>query len=91
MVLVTALTVLILAPEYFLPVRMVGADFHATMNGKEAGETIQTIIDRETVQAKLLKPGEREEMANQSGSLVRRLFHVEQQQPSGAPWGWCDI
>lgn len=44
MELITALTVLILAPEYFLPVRMVGADFHATMDGKEAGEVIQGIL-----------------------------------------------
>ncbi|AWB46360.1 thiol reductant ABC exporter subunit CydD [Paenibacillus sp. CAA11] len=42
--LLPALTVLILAPEYFLPVRMVGADFHATMDGKEAGEVIQHIL-----------------------------------------------
>lgn len=42
--LLPALTVLILAPEYFLPVRMVGADFHATMDGKEAGETASAII-----------------------------------------------
>lgn len=40
----TALTVLILAPEYFLPVRMVGSDFHATQNGKEAGETIAAVL-----------------------------------------------
>lgn len=46
MMLVTALTVLILAPEYFQPVRMVGADYHATLNGKEAGQAIQSIIDR---------------------------------------------
>ncbi|WP_058302101.1 thiol reductant ABC exporter subunit CydD [Gorillibacterium timonense] len=45
MTLVTALTVLILAPEYFLPVRMVGADFHATQNGKQAAETMQEILD----------------------------------------------
>ncbi|GIP21952.1 thiol reductant ABC exporter subunit CydD [Paenibacillus sp. J22TS3] len=45
MVLVPALTVLILAPEYFLPVRMVGADFHATLDGKEAGQAMQAIID----------------------------------------------
>lgn len=44
--LVTALTVLILAPEYFLPVRMVGADYHATLNGKEAGSAIQSILDQ---------------------------------------------
>jgi ATP-binding cassette subfamily C protein CydD len=42
--LATALTVLILAPEYFLPVRMVGSDFHATQNGKEAGETIAAVL-----------------------------------------------
>ncbi|MBP1990989.1 thiol reductant ABC exporter subunit CydD [Paenibacillus eucommiae] len=40
-----ALLVLILAPEYFLPVRMVGSDYHATLNGKEAGLAIQSIID----------------------------------------------
>ncbi|RJG18977.1 thiol reductant ABC exporter subunit CydD [Paenibacillus thiaminolyticus] len=44
MMLVTALTILILAPEYFLPVRMVGADYHATLDGKEAGEAMQSII-----------------------------------------------
>lgn len=43
--LVTGLTVLILAPEYFLPVRMVGADFHATLDGKEAGAAMKLIID----------------------------------------------
>ncbi|WP_410770519.1 thiol reductant ABC exporter subunit CydD [Fontibacillus sp. BL9] len=42
--LLPALTVLILAPEYFLPVRMVGADFHATLDGKEAGEAMEGII-----------------------------------------------
>ncbi|CAH1206297.1 ATP-binding/permease protein CydD [Paenibacillus plantiphilus] len=50
-----ALTVLILAPEYFLPVRMVGADYHATLNGKEAGEAIQAIID-EPVAAEVHSP-----------------------------------
>ncbi|WP_379138502.1 thiol reductant ABC exporter subunit CydD [Paenibacillus sp. sgz500958] len=54
MTLVTGLTILILAPEYFLPVRLVGADFHATLDGKEAGEAMKSIIDRETVQAKVL-------------------------------------
>ncbi|UHA75495.1 thiol reductant ABC exporter subunit CydD [Paenibacillus sp. 481] len=43
----TALLVLILAPEYFLPVRMVGADYHATLKGKEAGKAIESIIGRE--------------------------------------------
>lgn len=42
----TALTVLILAPEYFLPIRMVGADYHATLNGKEAGDKIKAIVEQ---------------------------------------------
>lgn len=45
--LMTGLTVLILAPEYFLPVRMVGADYHATLNGKEAGKAMQAILEEE--------------------------------------------
>lgn len=45
MTLLTGLTVLILAPEYFLPVRMVGADYHATLDGKEAGEAMGAIIE----------------------------------------------
>lgn len=55
MTLVTGLTILILAPEYFLPVRLVGADFHATLDGKEAGEKMKSIIDRETAQAVFLE------------------------------------
>lgn len=54
MTLVTGLTILILAPEYFLPVRLVGADFHATLDGKEAGEAMKDIIDRDTVKAEPL-------------------------------------
>ncbi len=48
----TALTILILAPEYFLPIREVGADYHATLDGKEAGKKIQEILDKESVQQK---------------------------------------
>jgi len=46
MLLGPALTVLILAPEYFLPVRMIGADYHATLDGKEAGAAINQLIER---------------------------------------------
>jgi ATP-binding cassette subfamily C protein CydD len=42
-----ALTILILAPEYFLPIREVGADYHATLDGKEVGKKIQEILDKE--------------------------------------------
>ncbi|WP_342493719.1 thiol reductant ABC exporter subunit CydD [Bacillus sp. FSL R5-0712] len=33
------------APEYFLPVREVGNDYHATLNGKEANEAMQVILE----------------------------------------------
>ncbi|OMF56891.1 thiol reductant ABC exporter subunit CydD [Paenibacillus sp. FSL R5-0766] len=46
MLLGPALMVLILAPEYFLPVRMLGADYHATLDGKEAGAAINQVIER---------------------------------------------
>ncbi|MFS0614182.1 thiol reductant ABC exporter subunit CydD [Lederbergia ruris] len=48
-VLMPALLILILAPEYFLPVRELGNDYHATMDGKEAGDQIQQILAMETM------------------------------------------
>jgi ATP-binding cassette subfamily C protein CydD len=56
MTLVTGLTILILAPEYFLPVRLVGSDFHATLDGKEAAEAMKSIIDQDEVKAKVIVP-----------------------------------
>lgn len=44
-----ALLILILAPDYFAPVRELGNDFHATMDGKEAGEEIRQLLAEETV------------------------------------------
>ena len=45
MVLLPALTVLILAPEYFLPIRDFGTDYHATLDGKNALKAITQIIN----------------------------------------------
>lgn len=44
MILLPALTILILAPEYFLPIRQVGTDYHATLDGQIALEQIESII-----------------------------------------------
>ncbi|WP_154663134.1 thiol reductant ABC exporter subunit CydD [Bacillus massiliigorillae] len=44
MMLLPALTVLILAPEYFLPIRDFGTDYHATLDGKNALQAINRII-----------------------------------------------
>lgn len=45
-----ALTILILAPEYFLPIRELGADYHATLDGKNAHKKIVEILGRESGQ-----------------------------------------
>lgn len=39
-----ALAILILAPEYFLPIRNFAGDFHATLNGKNAFHRINELI-----------------------------------------------
>ncbi|WP_330949309.1 thiol reductant ABC exporter subunit CydD [Virgibacillus sp. MG-45] len=43
--LLPALTILILAPEYFLPIRQVGKDYHATLDGQVAMKEIESMID----------------------------------------------
>ncbi|EUJ30934.1 putative ABC transporter required for expression of cytochrome BD [Listeria floridensis FSL S10-1187] len=55
--LYVGLAVLILAPEYFLPVRELGTDYHATLDGQDAGRNIQAIIDKGK-QEKAANPGE---------------------------------
>ncbi|WP_438311906.1 thiol reductant ABC exporter subunit CydD [Sporosarcina sp. FA9] len=42
--LLPALTILILAPEYFLPIRQVGTDYHATLDGQIALVQVEEII-----------------------------------------------
>jgi ATP-binding cassette, subfamily C, bacterial CydD len=42
--LLPALTILVLAPEYFLPIRQVGTDYHATLDGQIALQEVEAII-----------------------------------------------
>ncbi|MEE6452559.1 thiol reductant ABC exporter subunit CydD [Gottfriedia acidiceleris] len=51
-----ALTILILAPEYFLPVREVGADYHATLNGQEVGKAMQDILNEQEFKVQEFAP-----------------------------------
>jgi ATP-binding cassette subfamily C protein CydD len=44
-----ALIVLILAPEYFLPVRELGQDYHATLDGKEAAQQLNAYTRKDGV------------------------------------------
>lgn len=54
MPLLTGLFVLLLAPEAYLPLRMVGANFHTSAEGVAASKLVLDIID----EAKALKPSE---------------------------------
>ena len=44
--LLPALTILVLAPEYFLPIRNFANDYHATLNGKNALADIMTLVEQ---------------------------------------------
>ena len=43
--LLPALTVLILSPEYFLPIRNFSSDYHATLDGKNALKAINEVLN----------------------------------------------
>ena len=47
-VLLPALTILILAPEYFSPIKQVGKDYHATLDGQIAMGEINAFISEDT-------------------------------------------
>ncbi|PID21523.1 thiol reductant ABC exporter subunit CydD [Sporosarcina sp. P3] len=52
-----SLAILILAPEFFSPVRELGNDFHATADGKDASLQIHSILEEETtVQPVIVSP-----------------------------------
>lgn len=46
-----ALATLILAPEYFLPLREFASDYHATLNGKNAMSAVNKILKHEKIVA----------------------------------------
>lgn len=47
MPLLPALTILVLAPEYFLPIRNFANDYHATLNGKNSFADIMDLLDKD--------------------------------------------
>ncbi|SCB88718.1 thiol reductant ABC exporter subunit CydD [Weissella bombi] len=48
MSLLPALTILVLAPEYFEPIRNFANDYHATLNGKNSFVDIMDVLDTKT-------------------------------------------
>ncbi len=51
LVLTTALIVLLLAPECYLPLRRVGAGFHAAQSGLDAGDDLHDLLERPVLPA----------------------------------------
>ncbi|HEO3796795.1 TPA: thiol reductant ABC exporter subunit CydD [Streptococcus agalactiae] len=52
--LLPALTILILSPEYFLPVRDFSSDYHATLDGKNAFQAIQKVLNKTGIKGEQL-------------------------------------
>ncbi|GAB2516046.1 thiol reductant ABC exporter subunit CydD [Paramicrobacterium agarici] len=71
MPLITGLFILLLAPDVFLPVRQVGANFHAAAEGAEAAQDAFAILDEAATSA---APGGRVEA---NGDLELRAVTVE--------------
>lgn len=76
-----ALTILILAPEYFQPIRDFGTDYHATLDGKNAMSAIDTILnlpeyDKQSIE---LKCWDEQSSLTLSNITVQ---HKESNQPS---------
>lgn len=81
LVLLPSLIILILAPEYFAPIREFGADYHATLDGKNAFTAISSIL------AKPLYKQDQKEITKwdaQSTLNIKNLTvqHEEANQPS---------
>jgi ATP-binding cassette subfamily C protein CydD len=76
-----ALLILLLAPEYFLPVREVGNDYHATLDGKEAGDRILALL-KEKKEEILDKP--ESTWSSKSTLTVKQLsvLHDNNDEPS---------
>ncbi|WP_144503505.1 thiol reductant ABC exporter subunit CydD [Bacillus pumilus] len=88
LLLLPALTALMLAPEYFLPVREVGNDYHATLNGKEANEAMQVILEEKGFRTQETQSVQLNEWNEQS---VLTLHDVSVQHDEHAPYSIQDV
>ena len=64
--LATALFVLILAPEAYLPLRLLGTNYHASAEGMKAAEDVFAVLERP-----LPSPGTRNDIPDPSRSALR--------------------
>lgn len=80
--LFNALGILILAPEYFLPIRNFAGDFHATLNGKNAFQRINELIKAPAPQRQELPL---HSWKDESQLSIKNLSFTYQQGPSIGP------
>lgn len=74
-----ALAILLLAPEYFMPIRMLGTDYHATLDGKEAWASIRTITESHDDAPNSAKPMESQD----NSTAMLRLSDVTVRSSEG--------
>lgn len=74
-----SLAILILAPEYFSPVRELGNDFHATADGKDASMQIHAILEEAEPESLVLEKTIRRWNAESSLELKNLEVKMEEQ------------
>ena len=79
MLLEPSLAILILAPEYFSPVRELGNDFHATADGKDASMQIHAILEEAEPESLVLEKTIRRWNAESSLELKNLEVKMEEQ------------
>ncbi|MGB3160654.1 MAG: thiol reductant ABC exporter subunit CydD [Carnobacterium sp.] len=84
MTLLPALTVLILAPEFFLPVREFSSDYHATLDGKNAMGAILDILEIKTPKETTLLSKEQAKWSEESELTIKGMtvHHNKKNQPA---------
>lgn len=84
MLLLPALTVLILSPEFFLPVREFSSDYHATLDGKNAMAAILDILEIEVPTETTVLPAEKAKWDETSEITIKGMSvsHDKESQPA---------
>lgn len=66
----SALTTLLLVPDFFLPIRSFAADYHATLDGKNSLTALRSVIEGEGVAASARGISHAQEMPESPGSCA---------------------
>ena len=83
----TALLVLLLTPEAFLPLRAVGAQFHASMEGAAAAGRVFEILDTEPPDEPQARPAAAASRGSASADLRTQVHQAERRSPRPIPAG----